>query len=155
QGGARLARSEARRLPAAARLAHRAAAEVVVVVGVVILAFTWVAAAACARAFCNAHDSRSFVASAVVATGMLAVLPGELARLTDDLPAAMLLSALAFVVVTLVIRRYASAPPQPLPLWLPQWPALLLAAIGFAFVVHGALFRNFFDENHHVPMAMV
>jgi hypothetical protein len=125
------------------------------VLGVVILVVTWAAAGWCALQVLRAAGRSSGVASLALAAGLLAVVPGELCRITGDLRASMLLAGVAFVAAGAWLRRRV-VDVQPLVdrTW-PAWPAWIVGAFGLACVVNGALTRNFFDEEHHVPMAMV
>ncbi|HEY4219782.1 MAG TPA: hypothetical protein VGO62_00535, partial [Myxococcota bacterium] len=89
--------------------------------------------------------------------GLLAVVPGELCRVVGSLPLSMALAAVGFALVAILERGVGEVAraERALAMKRPAWPALLIGALGFACVVDGAITRNFFDEEHHVPMAMV
>ena len=123
-----------------------------------ILVVTWAAAAVCARALARRAGHRGVagaVVAAAIAAGLLAVVPGQICRVTASLPLSMLLAALAFGAVV-VVDRIAPHVPSPRPPFVAPHPiAFIVGAVVFVFVVDGALTRNFFDEDHHVPMLTV
>src|SRR5687767_6509139 len=76
-----------------------------------------------------------------------------------SLPLAFIGAAALLAFAALALRRLQRAHPAavPAPLAL-EWPAgwaLAVAGGAFALVIHGALKRNFFDEEAHVPFALV
>jgi hypothetical protein len=97
---------------------------------------------------------------AVIAAALLAVVPGTLCRATHSLPVAMALAAAVFGACALALRgagpRAGAGPgPGPAPVAWPAWPAWIMGAVLLALVVHGVLTRNFFDEEAHIPFALV
>jgi hypothetical protein len=129
------------------------------VIGAVALVVTWAAAGACAHVIAKLAGARG-VANVVVASafaaGLLAVVPGELCRITSNMAHAMFVAAVLFGVVAFALSRSLIAPATPTLVWTnPSWPAYVVGALGFACVAYGAVTRNFFDEEHHVPMLTV
>ncbi len=124
--------------------------------GFVLLVVTWAAAAWCARALSRRAGVRAAAVDVALAAGMLAVIPGELARFTGSLRIGMAVAAVAFAAVALALRPalLASVRAPRSTVW-PAWPAVVAGVVGLACVIDGALTRNFFDEEHHVPMATV
>lgn len=122
----------------------------------VIFAITATSSAALAWTLCRALAVPApRRVCAVVAAALLAVVPGTLCRATEHLPAAMVSSAVLFLVATAVIRLRHRTDHVVTPVAMPAWPAWLVGAVLVVFVVHGALTRNFFDEEAHVPFALM
>lgn len=124
-------------------------------VGAMLLVACWGAAVVVARgALLRAGEARASLV-ACLACALVAVLPGQLCRATGGLPLAMGLSAVLFAVGAFALRRTArELPPLGAVDARPAWPAWIVGGAALVCVVHGALFRNFFDDEHHVPMAM-
>lgn len=130
--------------------------------GALLLVVTWLSAWAAARAVLRAAApaQASLPASLVVAAALLAVVPGQVCRAVGDLAASMAIAAAAFLVVAGALswrakRADGARPAAGGELAWPAWPAWLVGAVGLGCVAHGAVTRNFFDEEHHVPMAAV
>ncbi|MCC7074778.1 MAG: hypothetical protein IT383_25940 [Deltaproteobacteria bacterium] len=123
--------------------------------GLVLLLASWAAAWAAASALLRRAGvaERSLVCT--LALALVAVVPGQLCRLTADLRVAMALSLLVFGAALAVARarRPLEHPPHA-PLPRPAWPAFVVGGSALVCVAHGAWFRNFFDEEHHVPLAL-
>lgn len=137
-------------------------------IGALLLVVTWLSAWFAARAVLRfaAPDHASLPVSLVFSAGLLAAVPGQVCRLVGDLRASMGIATGVFVLVILASWWRARArtdagtgagtststgggAPRP------AWPAWMVSALGLLCVAHGAVNRNFFDEEHHVPMAMV
>lgn len=124
-------------------------------VGFLLLLACWGSAAVVAReGMRRAGEARPSLI-ACLAVALVSVVPGQLCRLTASLPLAMGLAAVAFAAGAWWLRaRGEQATIAPARDARPAWPAFVVGGLALACVVHGALFRNFFDEEHHVPMAM-
>lgn len=120
-----------------------------------LLLASWAAALALAARLLRRAGVGERSLACSLALGLLAVVPGQLCRITDDLRVAMGLTAVVFAVAFALVRtRGAPAAGATVPLARPAWPAIVVGATALVCVAHGAWFRNFFDEEHHVPMAL-
>ncbi len=124
-------------------------------VGAVLLLGSWLAALVTARALLLRVGVGERSLACCVAVGMMAVVPGQLCRVTESLVVAMGLAGVLFVAIFALLRERGGAAPAPAePPSRPAWPAWVVGGAALACVAHGAWFRNFFDEEHHVPMAL-
>ena len=130
-------------------------------VGAFLLLASWGSALLLARRLLARADERGWGLALALALAMVAVVPGQLTRLTANLPLGMLLAALAFGAAVGALELWArrtrgiAAPPSSPRDATAAWPAWLLGGPTLFLVAHGAWFRNFFDDEHHVPMALV
>lgn len=131
-------------------------------VGAAVLLACWGGGLFLARRLLVRAAEPSWALASALALGLVAVLPGQLTRISGSLPWGMVLAALAIVAAAgaleLGARRAGvkhEAAPSPPADARAAWPAWALGGLSLFLVAHGAWFRNFFDDEHHVPMALV
>lgn len=136
--------------------------------GVLVLAISWGAAYVLARALVGSFAAALGAprrTAAVLAAALLAVVPGTLCRAIGNMPLSMAAAALLFIGASVVLHRRRPvvgletaeqrAARAGAPLANPAWPGLVIGALLTVLVAIGAVTRNFFDEEAHVPFALV
>src|SRR5688500_17799489 len=93
--------------------------------------------------------------AAVVAAALLAVVTGTICRATQNLEVAMALARIGFARCAFALLRKTHDGGRAAAIALPSWPAHAVGAVLVALVAHGAVTRNFFDEEAHIPFALV